>query len=213
MAAAIVPVKATATSKKRLATLLSPRERANLTICMLTDVLKAIESSEVEQTVVISSDVTIQKTAHTFNATYLPEKQPGLNVALEQATHWLTSKHVDSILILPSDIPLVSAEDITKIIGLGFEEKSVVLSSSHDGGTNALLKKPPDLMPVLFGTNSFERHIKEALARNIKPKIYESPRIRMDIDSAEDLKDFFSMRSNTISQRYLDSVDIGQRFV
>ena len=201
--ASIVPVKAPTISKKRLATVLSPQERAALTISMLKDVLRALKFSRVSQTVVVSSDFTIQQVADKFKAKYLPENQAGLNQALEQATQWLETHHVDSVLIIPSDVPLVSPEDIAQIINLAVDEKSVVLSSSQDGGTNALLKRPPNLVPACFGPNSFKRHIREARASGVEPKIYYSPRINMDIDSVEDLRSFFHVRSDTMSRRFL----------
>jgi 2-phospho-L-lactate/phosphoenolpyruvate guanylyltransferase len=204
--ASIVPVKALAVSKKRLATILSPKERADLTLSMLEDVLNTVRIAEIALTVVISPDPIVERIAKKTNSTFLYEKQIGLNNALDQATKWLSKKGLNSILILPSDIPLISPEDITGILGLATEEKSVVLSSSRNGGTNALFKKPANLVPTFFGPNSFNRHVKESLIRNVKPKIYESTRIGLDIDSSEDLKDFFSTPSNTISKRYLEKL-------
>ena len=205
--ASIVPVKALAVSKKRLATILSPKERADLTLSMLDDVLHALKLSEIALTVVISPDPIVDKIAKKTNTIFLSEEQIGLNNALDQATKWLSKKGLDSILILPSDIPLVSPEDITGILDLGAEEKSVVLSSSRNGGTNAFFKRPPNLVPTFFGPDSFNRHLKESLTRNIKPKIFESNRIGLDIDSAEDLKEFSLIPSNTISKKYLEKLD------
>jgi 2-phospho-L-lactate guanylyltransferase (CobY/MobA/RfbA family) len=45
------------------------------------------------------------------------------------------------------------------------------------------------------------------LTRNIKPKIFESNRIGLDIDSAEDLKEYSLIPSNTISKKYLEKLD------
>ena len=211
--ASIVPVKALAVSKKRLSTVLSPQERADLTISMLKDVLRALKLSEVTQIIVTSSDHTIHQVANRLNVSYLSENQTGLNQALEQATQWLNLTHSDSLLIIPSDIPLVSPEDIAQIMKLDTDEKSVVLSSSQDGGTNALFKRPPDLIPACFGPNSYMRHIKEAYAKGVEPKIYRSSRISMDIDSAEDLKKFFAIQSDTVSRRFLEQLSLDCRFV
>ena len=83
---------------------------------MLDDVLNTLKLSEIALTVVISPDPIVEKIAKKTNTIFLSEKQIGLNNALDQATKWLSKKGLDSILILPSDIPLVSPEDITGIL-------------------------------------------------------------------------------------------------
>ena len=203
LVATIVPVKAPAMSKKRLSGVLSSQERADLAMFMLEDVLAAVKLSEVGQIVVISSDFTVHQVTDKLGVSYLTETRAGLNRALEQATQWCIRKHAGSVLIIPSDIPLVAPEDINKIVDLGSDEKSVVLSSSQNGGTNVLFRRPPNLIPARFGPDSFKRHIEEAYAKGVNPKTYYSPRINKDIDSAEDLKEFFAFQSNTKSWRFL----------
>ncbi len=203
LVATIVPVKAPAMSKKRLSGVLSSQERADLAMFMLEDVLAAVELSEVGQIVVISSDFIVRRVTDKFGVSYLTETRAGLNRALEQATKWCIRKHAGSVLIIPSDIPLVAPEDINKIVDLGSDEKSVVLSSSQNGGTNVLFRRPPNLIPARFGPDSFKRHIEEAYTKSVNPKTYCSPRINKDIDSAEDLKEFFAFQSNTKSWRFL----------
>lgn len=203
LVATIIPVKAPAMSKKRLSGVLSSQERADLAMFMLEDVLAAVKLSEVGQIVVISSDRTVHQVTAKLGVSYLTETRAGLNRALEQATQWCIRKHAGSVLIIPSDIPLVAPEDINKIVDLGSDEKSVVLSSSQNGGTNVLFRRPPNLIPARFGPDSFKRHIEEAYAKGVNPKTYYSPRINKDIDSTEDLKEFFAFQSNTKSWRFL----------
>ena len=194
-------------SKERLAAIFSPKERASLTMAMLEDVLNALSTSEIELSVVVSSDPAIEIITKNANVVFLREKQSGLNSALEQATKWLIKRGFNSILILPSDIPLVTSININAILELGSYEKSVVLSSSRNGGTNAFFKKPSNLVPNFFGPESFKRHVNESLSRNIEPRIYESENIKLDIDSSEDLELFFSISSNTTTKKYLGQID------
>jgi 2-phospho-L-lactate guanylyltransferase len=136
-----------------------------------------------------------------------------LNLAVEQATEWCIQHQSDSTLILPADVPLVSPEDITQIIELGVETASLVLSPSRNGGTNALFRRPPDSIEASFGLGSYNRHIKEALERGIKPKVYLSSRVTTDIDSEKDLRRFLEIESHTLSRKFLEQIGLLDRFV
>jgi 2-phospho-L-lactate guanylyltransferase len=202
---AIVAVKGLGTSKKRLSPVLSSHERCQLTLSMLEDVLIALKTSTVDATVVVSNDSTLCDLAKKFNAAYLIQKSSGLNFAVEEATKWCMQNRANAVLILPADIPMLSSVDVNKIIELGTcEEQIVVLSSSYDGGTNALFQSPPNLIPACFGLRSFSRHLKEAYRRGVRVMLYYSPGVAMDIDSAKDLSELQRTQSNTASRRILD---------
>jgi 2-phospho-L-lactate guanylyltransferase len=211
MISAIVPVKRLHISKKRLSTILSPRQRRSLVLVMLEDVLKALKPSPVHQIVVISPDAMVHLVANRFDVTFLSEKHSGLKMAIEQATEWCIQHQSDSTLVLPVDIPLISSEDITRIIELGVQETSLVLSPSRDGGTNALFRRPADLIETCFGPDSYKRHIKKGLEKRIRPKIYRSDRMSADIDSKEDLMRFLEVESHTLSRQFLEQIGLQKR--
>ena len=200
----VVPVKTLLKSKTRLSIVLDPLERRTFTLTMLEDVLKAVKSSMVYQTVVISSDPTVEGLANNVGAAYLLERKQGLNQAIKQATEWCIQNNAESVLVLPADIPLIIPEDINQIVKLGSERNSVVISPSHNGGTNALLQKPPNLIPTYFGSRSFTKHLHKALTRGITAKVYRSQRVAMDIDSLEDLRDFLKNENQTASRQFLE---------
>jgi len=208
---AIVPVKAPPKSKARLSVVLNPQERRTLTLTMLEDVLKALKSSVVDQIVVISSDFTVQALAKKFGIVYLSESQLGLNRAIEQATEWCIQNDAESVLVLPADVPLIAPEDINQLVKLGSERTSVVISPSQNGGTNALLQKPPNLIPACFGPQSFIKHVNIASAAGVVAKIYDSPRVTMDIDSLEDLENFLNIESKTLSLLFLEQIKMRHR--
>jgi 2-phospho-L-lactate guanylyltransferase (CobY/MobA/RfbA family) len=54
-------------------------------------------------------------------------------------------------------------------------------------GTNALLRTPPDAIPVRFGPNSFSLHLQEAREKKIPYEVYHLPGVAFDIDTPEDL--------------------------
>lgn len=179
----------------RLSTVLNPQERQKLTLTMLEDVLKAVKCSMVCHIAVIGSDQTVKGIANNFGVTYLKEKKHELNEAIKQATEWCILNNADSVLILPADIPLIIPEDINQIIQLCTKGDSLVLSPSRNSGTNAMLQKPPDLIPTHFGQNSFRQHKTEALHKGILTMVYRSKRVALDIDSPEDLEKLLKMHA------------------
>jgi 2-phospho-L-lactate guanylyltransferase len=92
------------------------------------------------------------------------------------------------LLRLPIDIPLVTAEDIENIFAVLAPRPSAVIVPSRDGGTNALLRSPPDLFPSHFGPNSFALHLEEAERAKARIKIIRNERIALDVDEPKDLR-------------------------
>jgi 2-phospho-L-lactate guanylyltransferase len=203
---AVVPVKNLLKSKLRLSVLLNNTERQALTLAMLEDVLGALRFSMVCRTIVISSDSTVHRFAENFGIEALQENGQGLNQAVDQATQWCIQKGAKSVLTLPVDIPLITSDDINHIINLGHEETSIVISPSRNGGTNALLQRPPNLIPPCFGPDSFKEHLNQALTMGIQPKIYRSPRVSLDIDSERDIENFLKIGKHNTSYQLLSKL-------
>ncbi|HKM59805.1 MAG TPA: 2-phospho-L-lactate guanylyltransferase [Candidatus Bathyarchaeia archaeon] len=209
---AVVPVKSLGASKNRLSSVLSPQERSQLTLAMLEDVLSALQTSTVDDTVVVSNDLTVHDVVGKFGAMYLAQKTSGLNSAIEEATEWCVQEGAEAVLVLPADIPLLSSADVDRIVELGnCEEQTVVLSPSYDGGTNALFQSPPNLIRVCFGPRSFAEHIKEAQSKGICVRLHYSTSVATDIDSAEDLSKLLKTESNTACRRVLGQFNMGSR--
>ncbi len=109
---AVVPVKTLLKSKTRLSNFFTLQERPLFTLAMLEDVLKALKSSKVERTVVVSSDSTVECLVKNFGMTFLNETKVGLNQALNQAVKWCVKNKAEQVLVLPADVPLVTSKDI-----------------------------------------------------------------------------------------------------
>ena len=210
---AVVAVKGLDTSKKRLSSVLSPQERSQLTLAMLEDVLNALQTSNIDKTVIVSNDFTLRDFAEKFNSTHLVQKISGLNFAVKEATEWCMQKGAEAVLVLPADIPLLSSEDVDTIVELGVcGEQTVVLSCSYDGGTNALFQSPPNLIHACFGPESFSKHIKEAQRRGVCFKLHNSIGVATDIDSVEDLGKLLKIEGNTACRRIIEGFGLRQPF-
>ena len=200
MVYAIVPVKHLATSKSRLAAILTPEERKSLTLAMLKDVINAIKGSMIQETIVVGSDLCVCEVVVNAGATYIEEETKGLNKAVSSSIEWSIKRGAEAVLILPADIPLLSSGDIDKIIELAKDAKSaLILSPSRNEGTNALLLKPPNLIPVTYGPESLKKHIEYGRNKDAFVKLQYLSSVAFDIDSQEDLQELSKSSSTTLS--------------
>jgi len=208
---AVVPVKSLRQSKTRLSRILTPRERTALILAMLHDVLNALASSLVCRVCLVASDSMVQDLADGRKVTYCQEKRHGLNSAIDLGVKWCNKHEAEAVLIVPADVPMVTSEDINWIIRLGAERKCIVISPSLNGGTNALLQKPPGVIPLRFGKNSYIKHIKQALFDGVSVKSYWSKRVAVDIDSLEDLAASFQVENQTSFQQFVQQTGLRKR--
>jgi 2-phospho-L-lactate guanylyltransferase len=190
MVFAIVPVKDLGETKSRLSSSLSPEERAVLTLWMLEHVLVTLrETDGVKRVGVVSPSPRVLSLAEEVDATALEQESHGLNNALEEGRNWAVSRDASSLLVLPADLPHLSAFDVRMLLNLlGGDERALVISPDESKeGTNALLIRPPDAMPFAFGPGSYEAHLLAARERGLEPAIYEDASLAFDLDTREDL--------------------------
>ena len=200
----VIPVKPLSTSKMRLSRILSPLQRRSLVLAMLTDVLEAVSKSDVvDEAIVISGDERVWRVAEEFEASILPDQGWKLNESIVHATTLCVERGAESLLTLPADVPLVTPRDIHRMVLMASEERLVVLTPSRGGGTNALLRKPPNVIPPCFGEDSFKKHVEKAREKRVKVKVYDSPRLRLDVDTVEDLLAVMKFQAETRTHRLL----------
>lgn len=187
---AIVPVKDLEESKSRLSPFLTPEEREVLTLTMLNHVLTTLREVEaVERVGVVSPSPQALFMAEDVGATALPQSSRGLNNALEEGRAWTISEGASSLLVLPADLPYLSAFDVRMLITISRDEHAAVISPDEaDEGTNALLMRPADAMPFAFGSGSYETHQRTAREHGIEVGIYKHANVAHDVDTFEDLK-------------------------
>ena len=188
---AIVPVKPLRRGKSRLAGALSEDERTNLNRSLLQNTLKTLsELKEVEEVLVISRDPHALTIARNYGArTVREDGQPELNTALKRATVVAQVYATGAVLILPADLPLITAEDVRALIERAGEPPSVVIAPDRHGtGTNALLISPSGLIEYDFGENSFQRHCQRAKEAGARLEIVNLPSLGLDLDLPEDLE-------------------------
>ena len=207
---ALVPVKDLSKAKERLSSILSQPERSALAHAMLEDVLRALKGSQLlDRLFVVTSDEDAIEIATHLGAEIIKEKsQEGESKSVDYASVICKDMGAESVLVIPGDAPLVTSQDVDFILEKDKTYSSVILVPSRDEmGTNAILRKPSDVIPSRFGYDSFRKHISEAKQRDIPYEIHKVPGIALDIDEPEDVTLFISQESTT--KTYIELLRIG----
>jgi 2-phospho-L-lactate guanylyltransferase len=187
---AIVPVKPLNRAKSRLASVLTAEQRETFSLQMLENTLLTLKSVEgIKGVLVISRDSAALAFARKLDVYTVSESgAPELNTALTRATQVVITWHARGVLVLASDIPLMRVEDIEGMLALATRDPAVVVAPDrHEDGTNAVLIRPPGLIPFRFGEDSLRRHLAEAHAVGASVRIYRSPTMSLDVDTPSDL--------------------------
>lgn len=186
---AILPVKPLARAKSRLARALKAPTRAALVRSIFSRTLDVIaQVPRIDSAIVVSRDLTILELARQRNAITLMESDSGLNPALTQAAHWAVQHHARSVIVIPVDLPLITAADLDALLNRAAEERCLVIAPDrHEDGTNVLLARPPDAIHFAYGAASFNAHRAQAIARGLIVHEYRSPTTAFDIDVPDDL--------------------------
>ena len=185
MRAIALPVKSLEEAKSRLDPLLSPFERAALTLAMLEDVLDATTGLPGWDTWVISPDEAVLEVAMVRGVHAIPEDSPPLASAVRQLEEEATARGADVLAVLLPDTPLVTTASLTSALHtLG----AVVMAPSTDeGGTNLLVRRPPSAMAARFGPDSYRRHLQAAAEADVPTAVVEIPELAFDLDLPGDI--------------------------
>lgn len=188
---AIVPVKPLRRGKSRLAGVLTEEERLGLNSQLLIHTVDTLsELPEIEHILVVSRDQAALALARAHGARTVQENgAPELNVALTRATIVAKRYATRGVLIIPSDLPMISKEDVYTMLEMVKDPPVVVVAPDRKKeGTNALLVCPVGLIEYDYGPNSFERHCQRARQAGARLEICELPSLALDMDVPEDLE-------------------------
>ncbi len=154
-----VPVKALERSKRRLASVLSPADRAALTLVMLEDVLDACLPQPDWAVWVFSQSEAALEIAARRGARPLHDRTDTLLRSIGQVEKELPGRW-SRLAILLGDLPLITPDALAS--ALTQPAAVVAVPAESDGGTNLLVRRPPAIIPARFGRASFAKHRAEA---------------------------------------------------
>lgn len=187
---AVVPVKTTASAKERLSGLVPAHLRPGLALTMFEDVVDALSRvPELSAVAVVTIDAAVGRIAERYGARVIPDgPEPGHTAVVAAAARRLVLEGCDGMLQVPGDIPLVTADEISRLIQAHQASPAFTISPSHDEkGSNAILLSPPDAVSLTFGDDSYFPHLDAARRHGIEPTVVRSPGIARDVDWPEDI--------------------------
>jgi 2-phospho-L-lactate/phosphoenolpyruvate guanylyltransferase len=202
--AIVIPVKGE-NPKGRLGAMFTAREKKQLQVSMLEDTLTAIaRAKKLKQTYVVSSDPDILKLAERYGACAIAEeKDSGVNEAVGRAVSAL--RRYDGWMMIPADLPLITANDIKTVLTLVRIGSDVVISPSEDySGTNLLLMSRDAPIPLHYDDDSFTKHVAEASRLGIRFSVYYSENVGFDIDRAGDVHRYFRFGRRNSTMNFLE---------
>ena len=220
----VVPYKGPAGSKSRLSALLDESERARLSLAMLDGVLDAaLGARRVARVLVMLPEHAPAPERHESRLEFVSETPSsddtpddgsttdGLNRVIIQAQAVAQSAGASRLLILPSDLPLVAADDIEALITAAQLSPIVISPDRASEGTNALLLGPPIAIHPSFGVGSFERHQRLAAHAGLSAGVIRRWGLALDLDTPADVLRLLAIDQECRAARLLHDLEILSR--
>jgi 2-phospho-L-lactate guanylyltransferase len=180
-----VPVKPLERAKRRLGHLLSPDERAILTLAMLEDVFDACEGQAGWDVWVVSRDARVLEVAARRGVRPLTETGTSLLEAVRLVEAAVPGPK-DELAVVLADLPFAVAPALAEV--LSRPGPVVAVPAASDGGTNVLLRRPPSAIRARFGRASFAKHRWAARRAGVSFETADVPELAFDLDRPEDLE-------------------------
>jgi 2-phospho-L-lactate guanylyltransferase len=189
----IVPFKNYKSAKSRMRKDLSDEETEKIVENMLRHVLTEVSKSQMsDASFLITKDEEAISLGKQIGVETIEEKeQINESTSVDLATKILIRRGATSVLRIPGDLPLLTYNDIDIVFRESIETNSCILVPSKSGkGTNAILRRPPDIIKSCFGEDSLRKHKKEFDRKQVQYKIVKNKNIELDLDCLEDLQEF-----------------------
>ena len=177
--AVLIPVKAFAAAKERLAPLLDAAGRARLAQAMAERVLAAAAPLPLA---VVCDDEGVAAWAAGLGAMVLPEPGRGLDGAVESGVARLTGAGATEVLVVHADLPM--ARGLARLAGFG---GITLVPDRRDDGTNLIGVPAAAPFRFAYGAGSFARHRAEAARSGLPWRIVREPELEWDVDLPDDL--------------------------
>lgn len=183
-ACALIAIKERLRCKTRLSEALTPSARLQLVREMLTAVLSAARGAQtVRQIIVVSPE----RDSVPAEVPVLADTGECLNGALTQAHRVLREFGCREVVILPADLPTITAAEIDGLVRAGRTGGFAIAPDAADVGTNALCLVSADPFNFQFGPDSKRLHLQEGERMGLGSQVVRLPGLQFDVDSPADL--------------------------
>ncbi len=185
----IVLIKDFNSAKQRLQPALGPQARRDLARRNAQLAVRAAAAGD--RVLVVAGSEEVAALAEGWGAEVLAEpRQEGQNVAAARGIAKAVEGGADAVLLLSSDLPLVTAEAVREVLeSAGRLEAPVALAvpAAGRGGTNGLYLRPPHAIALHFGSDSLAKFRQEAQSRGVEFAVHHSDAMALDLDEPGDL--------------------------
>ena len=185
----IVLVKDFASAKQRLQPALDAKSRQALARRNARLAVKAATAGD--HVLVVAGSERVAEAAEVWGADVLREpREEGQNMAAQRGIDRAIESGADAVLLLSSDLPLVTLESVREILDSAIRLRppvAIAVPAIARGGTNALYMRPPGAIGLHFGDESLARFEDDADARGVELVIHHSDAIALDLDEPSDL--------------------------
>ncbi|HTV79596.1 MAG TPA: 2-phospho-L-lactate guanylyltransferase [Steroidobacteraceae bacterium] len=185
MSCALIAIKARARCKSRLAEVLAPAARLELVRGMLDAVLCAARAARTLRQIVVVSP---ERDSVPADIPVLADAGIGLNESLSAAQRVLHQFGCHELVVLPADLPEVTAMDIDALVRAGRSGGFAIATDAAGVGTNALYLNSPRPFRFRFGLDSRRLHLEQARGLGLDPHVVPCAGLEFDVDSPEDLE-------------------------
>jgi 2-phospho-L-lactate/phosphoenolpyruvate guanylyltransferase len=123
-------------------------------------------------------------------AALLEPREEGQNKAAERGIKRAVEGGAEAVLLLSSDLPLVTADAVHALLAAAGRMKPpvvVAVPAIGRGGTNALYLHPPDVIGMHFGDESLVKFREDADSRGVSFVVHHSEAMALDLDEPSDL--------------------------
>ena len=185
----VVLIKDFDSAKQRLSPAMGARSRRALA---RRNARRAVEAaSACDKVLVVAGGDEVAEIATSWGAEVLVEpREEGQNVAARRGINRAVEKGAEAVLVLSSDLPLVTPQAVQEILDAGARHAAPVVVAAAAigrGGTNALYLRPPDAIGLHFGDDSLAKFREDAESRGVRFVIHHSDAMALDLDEPSDL--------------------------
>jgi 2-phospho-L-lactate guanylyltransferase len=185
----VVLIKDFSSAKQRLQPALGPRSRQALARRNARLAVSAATAGD--RVLVVAGSYEVAELAANWGADVLLEpSQDGQNVAAARGIERAVQGGADAVLLLSSDLPLVTTKAVREVIESASRLDSPVamaVAATGRGGTNALYLRPPGAITLHFGSDSLAKFRHEAEGRQVNFVVHHSEALALDLDEPGDL--------------------------
>jgi len=185
----VVLIKDFSFAKQRLQPALGPRSRQALARRNARLAVSAAAAGD--RVLVVAGSYEVAELAAAWGADVLLEpSQDGQNVAAARGIERAVEGGADAVLLLSSDLPLVTMKAVREVIESASRLDSPVamaVAATGRGGTNALYLRPPGAITLHFGSDSLAKFRHEAEGRKVNFVVHHSEALALDLDEPGDL--------------------------